>query len=68
MGPGFGAISIPEEIDDLAFGEHLHDNCGVLAVPGSCFGVPRTLRVSWLQAGDRLQEGLDILATEINTF
>ncbi len=67
-GPGFGAISIPGEIDDLAFAEHLHEKCGVLTVPGSCFDLPGILRISWLQAGDRLQEGLDILASEIASF
>ena len=34
--------------------------CGdrVLVVPGTWFGAPGTLRVSWLQVGDRLAEGL----------
>jgi aspartate/methionine/tyrosine aminotransferase len=68
QGPAFGAISIPAQIDDLAFAEHLHEKCGVLVVPGHCFDIPATLRISWLQAGDRLQEGLDILGSEIASF
>lgn len=68
MGPGFGALVLPEHIDDLAFAEHLHEECGVLVVPGHCFQAPGTLRIAWLQSGNRLQEGLDILAREIARF
>jgi aspartate/methionine/tyrosine aminotransferase len=48
--------------DDVAFAEALHDDRGVLVVPGTHFEVPGSLRLSWLQAGDRLEEGLSILA------
>jgi len=65
-GPGFGSVRLPEGIDDVALGEHLHDARGVLAVPGTMFGLPGTLRVSWLQTGDRLEEGLGIVAEELS--
>lgn len=68
MGPGFGTLVLPGHVNDMAFAEHLHTNCGVLLVPGSCFGSPGTLRVSWIQAGERLREGLEIVASEITSF
>lgn len=61
-GPGFGVVSLPEGVDDLALAERLHDDEGVLVVPGRLFGLPGTLRLSWLQSGDRLEEGLAIVA------
>ncbi|MCP4546097.1 MAG: pyridoxal phosphate-dependent aminotransferase [bacterium] len=60
-GPGFGVIGLPEGVDDIAFAERLHDVDGVLVVPGTWFQAPGTLRVSWIQTGDRLLEGLSIL-------
>jgi len=60
-GPGFGLIRLPEGADDIAFAERLHDVDGVLAVPGTWFEAPGTLRICWIQAGDRLVEGLSIL-------
>jgi aspartate/methionine/tyrosine aminotransferase len=66
MGPGFGAVELPVGMDDVAFAEHLHDNCGVLVVPGRCFDAPGTLRLSWLQAGNQLEKGLDTIARELS--
>jgi aspartate/methionine/tyrosine aminotransferase len=60
-GPGFGVIRLPEGVDDVALAEHLHDDLDVLVVPGRMFGLPGTLRLSWLQSGDRLEEGLRVL-------
>jgi hypothetical protein len=65
QGPGFGCVSLPEGTDDLALAERLHVEHGVLVVPGCLFEAPGTLRVSWLQAGDRLEEGLARLADEV---
>jgi aspartate/methionine/tyrosine aminotransferase len=56
---------LPEGTDDLALAERLHVEHGVLVVPGCLFEAPGTLRVSWLQAGDRLEEGLARLADEV---
>jgi aspartate/methionine/tyrosine aminotransferase len=59
-GPGFGCVLLPEGVgDDVAFAERLHDEHGVLVVPGTHFEVPGSLRISWLQAGDGLGEGLE---------
>lgn len=67
-GPGFGCLRLASEIsDDLALGEHLHRQRGVLLVPGRFFEAPGTLRLSWLQSGDRLEEGLAIVADELST-
>lgn len=64
-GPGFGAIQLPPGTDDLVLVNKLYDDRNVLAVPGTLFFAPGTLRVSWLGAGNRLQEGLDIIADEL---
>lgn len=61
-GAGFGALKLPGGSDDIAFAERLHEEKGVLTVPGSFFGAPGTLRISWLQEGGRLEEGLDRIA------
>lgn len=59
QGPGFGCVMLPEDIDDdVRFAEKLHDEHGVLVVPGTHFEVPGSLRISWLQAGGDLEEGL----------
>ncbi len=58
-GTGFGCVFLPERLrDDVAFAERLLDEQSVLVVPGTHFEVPGSLRISWLQAGDQLQEGL----------
>ena len=63
QGPGFGCLQLPRSVeDDVRFAEALHRDRGVLAVPGTHFELPGTLRLSWLQAGERLQEGLAIIA------
>jgi aspartate/methionine/tyrosine aminotransferase len=64
QGPGFGCVSLPEGSDDVALAERLHAERRVLVVPGSLFDAPGTLRVSWIQAGDRLDEGLELIADE----
>jgi aspartate/methionine/tyrosine aminotransferase len=65
QGPGFGCVALPAGTDDLALAERLHDELGVLVVPGRWFGVAGTLRLSWLQVGDRLAEGLERLQSLI---
>ena len=59
-GGGFGCLQLPERIaDDLGFAETLQQEHGVLVVPGRLFEVPGSLRLSWLQAGDDLERGLE---------
>ncbi|MCP4674099.1 MAG: pyridoxal phosphate-dependent aminotransferase [Deltaproteobacteria bacterium] len=63
MGPGFGCVKIPESAgDDVRFAEKLHKERGVLVIPGSFFEVPGSIRLSWLQVDDRLEQGLDLIA------
>ena len=58
-GPGFGCVRLPDALqDDVRFAERLQEQHGVLTVPGTHFEVPGSLRISWMQAGERLEEGL----------
>ena len=59
QGPGFGCLELPPGTDDMAVAETLLRQEGVLVIPGTLFEAPGTLRIAWLQAGDRLFEGLD---------
>jgi len=47
---GFGCVTLPEGVDDVALAEALHDKHSVLVVPGTLWELPGTLRISWLQA------------------
>jgi aspartate/methionine/tyrosine aminotransferase len=60
---GFSCIKLPSGIDDLKFARKLHEDHGVLVVPGGCFETPGTVRLSWIQAKERLSEGLEIFST-----
>ena len=63
MGPGFACVSLPDHLhDDIEFAERLLNDFGVLVVPGTYFEVPGTVRLSWLQSGERLDEGLGRVA------
>ncbi|MDD5308756.1 MAG: aminotransferase class I/II-fold pyridoxal phosphate-dependent enzyme [Deltaproteobacteria bacterium] len=66
-GPGYGCIKLPGNVDDLALAERLHDEGEVLLVPGTFFEAPGMVRVSWIQSGTRLEEGLDHLARAVAT-
>lgn len=60
---GFGCLILPDGVDDMALAEALHDQHGVLVVPGTLWELPGTLRISWLQTdSERLREGLQRLA------
>ncbi len=48
--------------DDVAFGEHLINEAGVALVPGSAFGAPGYMRLSFATSMDKLREGLDRIA------
>jgi aspartate/methionine/tyrosine aminotransferase len=58
QGPGFACVGLPDGVDDMALAGRLCDEHGVLLVPGTLFEAPGTIRVSWLEAGERLGEGL----------
>lgn len=59
--PGFGCVKLPAGVNDVELAERLCDEHGVLLVPGTLFEAPGTIRVSWLEAGERLGEGLSSL-------
>lgn len=61
-GAGFGCVSLPGGVDDLAFAERLNSTRGVLVIPGTWFERSGTFRLAWMQAGDRLEEGLESIA------
>ncbi len=69
QGPGFGALQLPAGVNDVALAERLHDDFGVLTVPGTLFEAPGTLRISWmgLTQGD-LEEGLRRLDAPIRAL
>ena len=63
MGPGFACVTLPDaRRDDIGFAEGLLNDFGVLVIPGTYFEVPGTMRLSWLQSGNRLDEGLGLIA------
>ncbi len=62
QGPGFACIKLPNGVDDIALAERLCDEHGVILVPGSWFETPGTIRLSWLGAGERLDEGLALIS------
>lgn len=65
-GPGFGCVELPPGTNDMDLAETLLKDEGVLVVPGTLFEAPGTLRVSWLQTGDRLEEGLGAIQRVIS--
>lgn len=64
-GPGFGCLELPPGADDMALAETLLREEGVLVIPGTLFEAPGTLRLSWLQAGGTLADGLAALRRTI---
>jgi aspartate/methionine/tyrosine aminotransferase len=64
-GPGFACIRLPGDVDDMELGERLCNEHGVLLVPGTLFEAPGTVRISWLGAGQRLGEGLELVSRAI---
>lgn len=60
---GFGTVTLPAGVDDVALAEALHDDHGVLVVPGTLWELPGTVRISWLQAEpEAVAKGLNGLA------
>ncbi len=48
--------------DDLALGEHLINKAGVALVPGSSFGAPGCMRLSFATGMDNIRQGLERIA------
>jgi aspartate/methionine/tyrosine aminotransferase len=64
-GTGYGCVRLPPGLDDVEFAEELYSEDAVLVIPGTMFEVPGTLRIAWLQAGEGLEEGLDLLTARL---
>jgi aspartate/methionine/tyrosine aminotransferase len=65
-GTGFGCIKLPDGTDDVSFAERLFNDRDVLVVPGAKFEIPGTVRISWLQTGEALEEGLQRIGQALN--
>jgi aspartate/methionine/tyrosine aminotransferase len=61
QGPGFGCLRLPAGVNDLELVERLHREHSVLVIPGTLFEAPGTIRVSWLQGGPNLEQGLQAI-------
>ena len=57
-----GAIERLGLENDLALGEHLIEHGGVALVPGSAFGAPGYMRLSFATGMDNLRQGLQRIA------
>lgn len=68
QGPGFGCVALPPGVDDVHLSEKLHEERGVLLIPGTFFDAPETLRISWLQSGDALENGLELLGEALESL
>ena len=52
--------------DDVSFATYLLDKCGIAVVPGSAFGLPGYMRISFATSKDNLAESLDRLDRLMN--
>jgi aspartate aminotransferase len=52
--------------DDVMFATYLLDKCGIAVVPGSAFGMPGYMRISFATSKDNLAESLDRLDQLMN--
>ncbi len=52
--------------DDLQFGEYLIEKAGVAMVPGSAFGAPGAMRISFATSQDNLEKALERVAKAIS--
>jgi aspartate aminotransferase len=65
--PSFHAViqRLPQIADDVQFAEYLLEKAGVALVPGSAFGAPGHLRLSFATSMSNLQTALDRIAAAI---
>ena len=56
--PGVQAILDQRGIDDLEFARLLLDEAGVALVPGTAFGAPGHMRISFAASMDQIQEAM----------
>ncbi len=60
------AIATGGHADDVAFAEHLLENAGVALVPGSAFGAPGCMRLSFATSLDNLERAMERLERALN--
>jgi aspartate aminotransferase len=61
------AMARLELADDLAFAEHLINEAGVAMVPGSAFGAPGYMRLSFATSQENLNKALDRITQAVST-
>lgn len=54
--------------DDIQFSEYLLEKAGIAVVPGSAFGAPGHIRISFATNIDRLEEGVERLQETLTNF
>lgn len=52
--------------DDIQFGEYLLEDCGLALVPGSAFGAPGYMRISFATSMENLQEAMKRLQKSLS--
>ncbi|NOZ52224.1 MAG: pyridoxal phosphate-dependent aminotransferase [Gammaproteobacteria bacterium] len=57
---------IPNIHDDIKFGEYLLDKIGIALIPGSAFGAPGHMRVSFATSMEQLERAFDRLSNLLN--
>lgn len=59
------AISSLGLADDVALSTHLLENAGIAVVPGSAFGAPGCIRISYAASLEQLAQAMDLLQTSL---
>ena len=59
-------VSYKFAMDSAEFCEKIQKECGILLVPGCCFGVEHSFRIGYGFLKDELKQGLDILVEYTN--
>jgi aspartate aminotransferase len=59
--------ALPGIDDDIAFGEYLINEAGVALVPGSAFGSPGYMRLSFATSMEKLQSGMKRIRSALST-
>ena len=57
---------VNEVNNDVEFATHLLEKCGIAVVPGTAFGLPGYMRISFANSKEKLAEALDRLSNLLN--
>ncbi len=58
---------MPDIVDDIALGEYLLNEAGVAIVPGTAFGMPGYMRLSFATSMELIREGLDRIESALGS-